>query len=189
MTRPALLFALGVLSVSVFSPRYGKGQEEPHAPTRVIDHSHGEEGSHDEIHRAMEAGEGFAVESRPQNFLAWLVNALGWKYVLLLPASALLSFVLTLVLVIAGKGRTTGAALGFIVAIPFLVGLFGMFEGLMASLMVLGASTSSPKPSQVAVGIATSIVTPLVGMFLMAPSYLLATVGLGIRALKSEPKS
>lgn len=123
------------------------------------------------------------------NFLVWLIRALGWKYVLLLPVSALFSFVLTLVLVIAGKGRTTGAALCFLVAIPFLIGLFGMFEGLMASLMVLGASSSSPKPSQVAVGVATSIVTPLVGMFLMVPSYLLATAGLSIRALKSEPKS
>lgn len=118
----------------------------------------------------------------------WLIGALGWRYVLLLPASALLSFVLTAVLVIAGKGRTTGSAMAFIVAAPFLIGLFGMFDGLLASFMVMSTSTGVPKASQVAMGISTSIVAPLVGMFLMVPSYLLATAALTVRALKSDEK-
>jgi hypothetical protein len=189
MTRPALLFALGILSAVFLLSLHAHGQEASHASSQANDHSHGEGGVHDEIHHAMEAGEEFEAQPRSRSFLMWVIHALGWKYVLLLPASALLSFVLTLLLVIAGKGRTTGAALGFIVAIPFLLGLLGMFEGMMASFAVIASSTSAPKPSQVAEGISTSIVTPLAGMVLMAPSYLFATVGLSIRALKGESKS
>ena len=153
--------------------------------------SHAESGEH-----AILAGHGhengMMVEDiapeRSQNFLIWFIGALGWKYTLLLPASALLSFLLTAALVIAGKGKTTGAALGFIVAIPFLIGILGMIDGCIASFMVIAHSSASPKPSEWAAGMSTAMVTPLTGMTLMVPSYLLATVGLTIRALKGDPK-
>ena len=155
------------------------GQEErPAEHAMPGGHSATEHGMHGE-HGAVEFGmdEGPPPEES-ENFVMWLISALGWKYVLLLPASALLSFVLTALLVIAGKGRTTGAALVFIVAIPFLIGLFGMFDGLMASFMVIARSTAAPKPSEYALGMSMSITTPLIGMLLMVPSYLLATAGL-----------
>ena len=152
-------------------------------------HEHAMPGEHSGLHGEHVDAELPMHEDMPsENFLAWLISALGWRYVLLLPASALLSFVLTAVLVVAGKGRTTGAALAFIVAIPFLIGLFGMFDGLMASFMVIARSSVSPKPSEYAQGISMSIVTPLIGMLLMVPSYLLATVGLSVKALQSDPK-
>ncbi len=78
--------------------------------------------------------------------------------------------------------------MAFIVAVPFLIGLFGMFDGIIASFLVMATSTGEPKLSQIAMGIGTSIVAPLVGMFLMIPSYLLATAGLTFRALKNDPK-
>ncbi len=187
MFRPALVIAMGFLSAAILFSRHANGQEEPHSHERVIHGSHGE-ATHDEIDRAMEAGEEFTVEPQSENFLIWIIGALGWRYTFLLPASALLSFALTAVLVIAGKGRTTGAALVFVVAMPFLIGLFGMFDGLMASFAVIARSTAVIKPSVYAQGISMSIVTPLVGMFLMVPSYLLATAGLTVRALKNDPK-
>jgi hypothetical protein len=46
-----------------------------------------------------------------QSFLSWILVALGFKYAILLPASALLGFVLTLVIVARGKGPMAGVAL------------------------------------------------------------------------------
>ena len=153
-------------------------------------HEHAPQSEHGAM---VDHGNGFedvAVEAEmpSENFVTWLIGSLGWRYTFLLPFAALASFVLTAVLVIAGKGKTTGSAMAFIVAVPFLIGLFGMFDGLMASFMVMSTSTGVPKPSQVAMGISTSIVAPIVGMLLMVPSYLLATAGLTVRALKNDPK-
>ena len=162
------------------------GQEEhPAEPAMHGEHSaadHGPHGEHTDEEPPMDV-------DMPENILMWFISALGWRYMLLLPASALLSFVLTAILVVAGKGRTTGAALAFIVAIPFLIGLFGMFDGMLASFMVIARSSVAPKPSLYAEGMSMCISTPLVGMLLMVPSYLLATVGLSVRALQSDPKA
>ena len=187
MVRNLLAVIIAVSLTFLAGPASGQDERPAHQHEMHGEHAAAEHGMHD-----GQAAEVLGMEeepTRPPSFLMWLISALGWRYVLLLPASALLTFALTAVLVIAGKGRTTGAALGFIVAIPFLIGLFGMFDGLMASFMVIAHSTVAPKPSQYAEGMSMSIVTPLVGMFLMVPSYLLATVGLFIRALKNDPKS
>ncbi len=184
MSRKLLAVIVVVMFASLGTAR---GQDERSAVEHAMEHAHSdaEHGAHGEH---MDAELPMDEDMPSENFLMWLISALGWKYMLLLPASALLSFVLTAVLVVAGKGRTTGAALAFIVAIPFLIGLFGMFDGLMASFMVIARSPTYPKPSVIAAGVSMSIVTPLLGMLLMVPSYLLATVGLSVRALQSDPK-
>ena len=101
--------ALGVFVVLALVSRIATGQEAP------ATHEHGMHEPHvvhdeQDLQRAMESGEEFVVRPQ-QNFVVWLINSLGWKYTLLLPLSALMSFVLTAVLVVAGKGRTTGSAL------------------------------------------------------------------------------
>lgn len=181
------LLAVVMAVMFSFGARNTLGQDERPAVEHAMggEHSaaeHGISGEFSDQELPMEA------EMQSESFLMWFIGALGWKYALLLPGSALLSFVLTAVLLGVGKGRTTGAALVFIVAIPFLVGLFGMFDGLMASFMVIARSTVAPKPSEYAQGMSMSISTPLLGMLLMVPSYLLATVGLSIKALRSDPQ-
>jgi hypothetical protein len=190
MTKAYVWIGVSALAVLVGLTSISHGQEEraAHSHDRMIDLSHGNEAAHEEMDRAMEAGESFSVDAPSENFFVWFIGALGWKYALLMPASGLLSFVLTAVLVIAGKGRTTGAALVFIVAMPFMIGLFGMFDGMLASFMVIGRSTAVIKPSVYAQGMSVAISTPLLGLLLMVPSYLLATAGLTIRALKNDPK-
>ena len=150
------------------------GQEESFPPERTM---RGE----------FSGDEAFAEEEfeprRQESYLMWLVRSLGLRFTVLLPLAGLVSFALTGVLVVAGKGKSNGTAIAFVVGIPFLVGIFGMLDGFMASFIVIASAPTSPKPSEIADGISSAIVTPFIGMLLMAPSYMLATIGLFIRSL------
>jgi hypothetical protein len=181
---------LAVIAASVFFLylAIARGQEA------VPSHGSAEHGMHSE----RSPNKPFEYEDLPtedfadapsDNVIVWTIGALGWRYAILLPFSALASFVLTVVLVVAGKGKTMGAAMAFVVAIPFLIGLFGMFDGMLSSFMIIARTTGGfPKPSMMSEAMSMSLVTPLLGMFLMAPSYLLATGALVVKSLRGEPQ-
>ena len=118
-----------------------------------------------------------------QSLLEWYVTALGPKYMFLLGLAGLAAFVLTWIVVLRGKGPLAGASLVFIVAMPFFVGLFGAIDGYLAVNLVIASSVFQPTPSELAQGTALSLAAPMTGMFLMAPSYLVAMFGLSARAL------
>lgn len=50
-------------------------------------------------------------------------------------------------------------------------------------LPLAAATTSQPKPSELAEGTSMALVAPMVGMLLMIPAYALATLGLIVRSL------
>src|SRR5262245_993360 len=114
MVRGMLAVVATVVLFLCLAP--AQGQEE------MPSHGSAENGSHS-ANGPSESHEDFPIEdysdAPSENFLVWFIGALGWRYSLLLPLSALMSFALTAILVIGGKGRTTGPALIFIVAIPF----------------------------------------------------------------------
>lgn len=181
----ARIFLAAIVAVTLtFFARVTLGQDDPHA-------EHAMPGEHSAVESGMHEGHGHEAgmedypEMHRQSFLMWLISSLGWKYTLLLPASALASFVLTGVLVIAGKGRTIGAATILIVAIPSLIGVFGTIEGTVNVAMVLRSDFAKHINGE---AVSSCLMTTMVGMFLMVPSYLLATAGLTIRALKADPK-
>ena len=118
-----------------------------------------------------------------QSLLEWYVTALGPKYIFLLGLAGLAAFVLTWLVVLRGKGPLAGASLVFIVAMPFFIGLFGAIDGYLAVNLVIASSVLQPKPSELAQGTALSLAAPMTGMFLMAPSYLVAMFGLTVHAL------
>lgn len=118
-----------------------------------------------------------------ETYLHWLYMALGIKYTLLLPLAALVSFVVALIIVVRGRGPLAGAALLFIVPMPFLVGIYGAIEGAIEMYQVVAAISTQPKASEMARGISMTLATPLVGMLLMVPAYAVAVVGLFIRAM------
>src|SRR5688572_7241965 len=120
---------------------------------------------------------------RQQSYLMFLINALGWRYTFLLPLAALVSVILVLVLITRGKGSSLPAALILIVPLPFLVGIMGVIDGMLASFQVIAASDTSPKPSEWAMGIAMSLMTAWVGILLSIPGFLLAVGGTFIRSL------
>jgi len=51
-----------------------------------------------------------------------------------------------------------------------MVGLLGTVQGMIASFQVIATSTTAPKPSELAAGISTALVTTLVGLWLAIPA-------------------
>ncbi len=129
------------------------------------------------------------AEPVPQNFVSFMCTSLGACYGILLPLAGLVCFLLSLVVVIRGKGPMAGAALILIVHVPLLIGVFAAIHGAISSCMIIATSVASPKPSVIADAASLVLVAPMVAMFLMAPSYMVAATGAFIRCLlaNAEP--
>jgi hypothetical protein len=167
---------LVVLVTAVAQPftRCALSQEREHA---AQEHAHADADA-DHMHE-------FEGPPRQLSMLSWIFMALGWRYTLALPLAGLAAFILALMIVIRG-GTYSGSALLFVVPIPLLVGMFGLFDGMFASFSVLAFAESSPKPWEVAAGFSTALVAPFVGMIFMTPAYLVATGGLFMRTLAGD---
>lgn len=121
-------------------------------------------------------------EAQP-SLLTWLITSLGFWYTILLPLAGLLSFALAVVIVLRGRGPLAAASLILTVHVPLLVGLFAAIHGGIETCTVIATSAAAPRPSDLAEGISTALVAPLVGMLLMIPGYVTAAVGGFIRSL------
>jgi hypothetical protein len=120
-----------------------------------------------------------------QSYLMWIVTTLGVN-ALLLPLCACVSFVLALVLVLRGKGPLAAVALLLIVPLPLMLGFYGALKGSIASFSVLALSDVSPKPSEIAGGVAEALLMPMIGLLLTGPGYLVAVIGACARALRER---
>lgn len=61
------------------------------------------------------------AEPVQQSYLSWMFTALGFPYLILLPLTALVCFVLALIIVVRGKGPMAAASLILIIHIPLLI--------------------------------------------------------------------
>jgi hypothetical protein len=113
---------------------------------------------------------------RHESYVGWMIRSMGLIGLLVL-GSGMFCFILTLFIVIRGQGPWACAALVLFVPIPLLLGLFGTVQGLIASLQVIAATSVSVKTSEIADGVASSLFNPMLGLVMMAPSYLVATLG------------
>lgn len=129
-------------------------------------------------HAAMEDAH---VSRASESYAMWVVRSMGTIGVLTLGAGAL-CFVVTLLVVIRGRGPFACAALVLLVPIPFLIGLYGMGSSLIASFQVVSYAEVSPKASEIFAGLTESLVNPMLGLVVMVPSYLVATLGSIIRS-------
>lgn len=128
------------------------------------------------------------TEPIQQSFISWVVAALGFPYIVIMPLAGLLCFVLALVVVLRGNGPMSGPALILIVHIPLLIGIFAALQGMLASYSMIATSPVSPKPSELAEGISTALIAPMVGLLLMIPSYTTAALGALMRCLAASSK-
>ena len=125
------------------------------------------------------------TEHVQQSLLHWMFASLG-PYAILLPLAALLSLIFVLILVFRGKGPMAAASLILMVHVPLLIGIFAAIQVAIASYTVIAMSEATPKPAELAAGISTALVAPLVGMLLMVPSYVTAAIGSFIRSLVTK---
>jgi biopolymer transport protein ExbB len=58
-------------------------------------------------------------------------------------------------------------------AISPMVGLLGTVDGMVASFIVISSAVTAPKPSELAEGISTALVTTLVGLWLAIPAIVI----------------
>ncbi|MDB5344007.1 MAG: hypothetical protein JWP89_2384 [Schlesneria sp.] len=146
-----------------------------------------QEATHPDKHQAADHGDAHAVDAqefareelrshRQESYVGWMIRSMGLVGLLVLGAG-FTCFVLTLFIVIRGQGPFACAALVFIVPIPFWLGLFGTLKGLIASLQVIAMSDAAIKASEISDGVASSLLNPMLGLVMMAPSYLVATLG------------
>ncbi len=122
----------------------------------------------------------------PQSGWQWMLSVLGFDLVFLLAAAAL-AFALVLVLLLRGKGPAMVGAVILIVPLPLFIALSIVLRGLVASGSVIAIGEVAPKPFEVFGGIAESALLLHIGLLHTVPSFLLATIGLIVRALQGEP--
>lgn len=128
-------------------------------------------------------------EAAQQSLIGWIFNSLGLWYSLLLPFAAFIGFVVTLIVIVKGRGPMAVASILLFVHVPLLIGIFAAFQGTIRSFQVIANSATTPKPSELAEGISLALIAPWIAMLLMIPAYSTAAVGTFIRALASKSES
>jgi hypothetical protein len=128
----------------------------------------------------------FADENEPvrRSIFEWLFEGIGLPYSLLLPVTALVAFVLVIILLRRAKGVELVGALLFVVPMPIFVGCIRIVYDMIEAMQVVAIS-DSPKLGEVVYAATIGMATFWYGMILVLPSYLLALGGLFARAIRS----
>ena len=77
------------------------------------------------------------------SLLSWAISSLGSTYIVLLPLSALLSFVFVLVLLFRGRGPMAGVSILLFVHVPLMIGIFAAVQGMIRSYSVIAMSATT----------------------------------------------
>lgn len=116
-----------------------------------------------------------------QSALSWFVDALGPFYLVVLPLLGLLLLFGGLMVVIASRRPAVIAACLAFVALPLLLGLLGMLQGMVESFTVISTTLTQPRPGDIAAGFSSAMVVPLVSLIVTLPGYLILATGLVFR--------
>jgi hypothetical protein len=119
-----------------------------------------------------------------KSYLHTYFVALGPTFALLLPISALVAFVLTLLLVRRGRGEALGPALLIIVPMPVYVGTFAAIYGVLSFLPPIPKLNTQPSHLDVAFELWMADICVFSGMLLSTPAYLTAVIGTTIRSFR-----
>ena len=130
----------------------------------------------------------FAHDLFPHSRLEWLFTDLGLGAILL-AAAILVSLAIVLWLVVRGKGPAMVGVIMLVVPMPIYVALMCAISGLITLTSLLAMSDSQDKLGPFMMGIAEALVHIEIGVILTIPAFLLATIGLIVRALQRESTS
>lgn len=122
-----------------------------------------------------------------ESFLSWISQNVGVGNLIILLLAAAISTSLSLFAVYRSKGTTAATMMLVLIPLPFLVAVTFSLKGFTASAMVLSTTTSTVKPDELAGATAMSLATPLAGLLLTLPSYLIVISVMTARAF-SHPR-
>ena len=105
---------------------------------------------------------------------------------LLVSLTAVISFVMTLFIVVRTKGPLSSSALLLIVPAPIFVSIVCQLRGIVASTNVIAATGNNPALAEWAGAIAASLSELAFAMLSTVPSYLLAIACLFIQSIQSD---
>jgi len=121
-----------------------------------------------------------------QSFLSWMFRAMGPLYGLLIPMAGLAIFAAACLVVASNRRPAVIAAFLVFLPLPLMIGLFGTLHGFISSFTVMATAGSTPKPSELAEGIAMGLFTAFVGLLVTFPSYFVLAFGLFLRTLTAK---
>ncbi|REJ95503.1 MAG: hypothetical protein DWQ29_01915 [Planctomycetota bacterium] len=119
-----------------------------------------------------------------ESYLSWMIQSLG-VYAIILPFLGLVLFGGGCLVVAMSKRPSVIAACLAFVPFPLLIGLFGFFDGAIASFKVIANSPVAPAPKDLAAGISTALFVPFTALLVTMPGYLVLACGLLWRTIAS----
>lgn len=122
------------------------------------------------------------AQEQSSSQLLWIIRTTGLGG-LFIVMSALVVFVLTIVVVTRGRGPIVGPTLVLLLHGPFAISVMATLNSLVNSFSVLAMSDQVIKASIWAEALAEALLLPLEALLLTAPSYLIAVVALLVRSL------
>ena len=127
--------------------------------------------------------EDFAEPVREMSYLAWMYDALGPMYALTLPLLGFLAFIAACLVVVKNRRPADIAAGVYFAAAPFVLGMFGVVHGMIASMQVIAVGGATPRSADIAMGVSASLIAALIGLLCSFPSYGVLAFGYLVRSL------
>ena len=125
-----------------------------------------------------------SLPSENQPLVGYIISAQG-GYSILIPVTALLALMLTMLLAKRGRDPFAGFALLLIAPLPLIVSLIGALHGAMHTSFLLSVS-ENPSPNGVWRVFGIAALFAMVGFLHAVPSYAVAVAGLLIPGRASE---
>jgi len=132
---------------------------------------------------ALFAQDAAPAESVQQvSYLFWLFQSLGF-YSLLLLGSGFMMFVGAVLVAAMSRRPSVLAAYLALVPIPAILGVIGMFHGLITIFEVVATAESAVHPASLASGISSTLVCPLTGILCSLPAFLVTVICLLVKVM------
>lgn len=129
------------------------------------------------------------AEAVELSLLSWTYHALGPFYATIIPLTGLVVLVGACLVVARSHRPAVIAAYLVFVPIPFLIGVYGTLSNYVSGFWAATGSATIPKPFEVYMAFSCWLALSLTGFLATLPAYLVTSIGLFIRTVRSERSS
>lgn len=128
------------------------------------------------------------MPANDQSMLGWISHSVGLIRLIFLLLAAVIAISLSIFLLYRSKGTTAATLLFALIPLPLVIALMICLNGMVSSAVVVYTSSAPVKPDELALGTSVALATPLAGLLLTLPTYLIIACVMTQRAL-SRPKA